>query len=178
MSVEFKFTKENVRLRRERVQELSNKGHSQISISKMIGVSESLISLDMQYIQTQRRENIQSYNEKLPEEYSKCLEGLDSILKESWEVSITAQDNREKLQALSLAKDCYQSKLDLLTNVKVVEDVIKFVNKNSNNKNNVSCTWNITKQQSQSDAELTGCEEIEQKLELEQQGKQEDKYKK
>ena len=33
----------------------------------------------------------------------------------------------EKIQALSLAKDCYSMKLDLLTNATVVDDAIGFV---------------------------------------------------
>jgi hypothetical protein len=36
-------------------------------------------------------------------------------------------DRREKIQALSLAKDCYSMKLDLLTNATVVDDAIRFV---------------------------------------------------
>ena len=34
---------------------------------------------------------------------------------------------REKIQALSLAKECYSMKLDLLTNATVVDDAIRFV---------------------------------------------------
>ena len=34
---------------------------------------------------------------------------------------------REKIQASSLAKECYSMKLDLLTNATVVEDAIRFV---------------------------------------------------
>ncbi|MFL6362244.1 MAG: hypothetical protein ACJ709_02230 [Nitrososphaeraceae archaeon] len=32
---------------------------------------------------------------------------------------------REKIQALSLAKECYSMKLDLLTNATVVDDAIR-----------------------------------------------------
>jgi hypothetical protein len=34
---------------------------------------------------------------------------------------------REKIQALSLAKECYSMKLELLTNATVVDDAIRFV---------------------------------------------------
>jgi len=34
---------------------------------------------------------------------------------------------REKIQALSLAKECHGMKLDLLTNATVVDDAIRFV---------------------------------------------------
>jgi hypothetical protein len=37
---------------------------------------------------------------------------------------------REKIQALSLAKECYSMKLNLLTNGTVVDDAIRFVSSN------------------------------------------------
>jgi hypothetical protein len=37
------------------------------------------------------------------------------------------EDKREKIQALSLAKESYSIKLDLLTNATVVDDAIRFV---------------------------------------------------
>jgi uncharacterized protein YchJ len=65
--------------------------------------------------------------ERLPEEYEKCLVGLTAILREAWSSSQQAEDRREKIQALSLAKECYSMKLDLLTNATVVDDAIRFV---------------------------------------------------
>jgi hypothetical protein len=53
-------------------------------------------------------------------------------LKEAWNTAQQTSDKREKLQALSLAKDCYSMKLELLTNATVVEDAIKFVSHNRN----------------------------------------------
>jgi hypothetical protein len=41
------------------------------------------------------------------------------------------EDKREKLQALSLAKECYSMKLDLLNNATVVDDAIRFVSSKS-----------------------------------------------
>ena len=76
----------------------------------------------------QSKENIKKYiDERLPEEYEKCLVGLTAILKEAWNTSQTTEDKREKIQALTLAKDCYSMKLDLLTNATVVDDAIMFV---------------------------------------------------
>jgi hypothetical protein len=62
------------------------------------------------------------------------LVGLTAITKEAWNTSQQTQDNREKLQALSLAKECYSMKLDLLTNATVVDDAIRFVSQKSNEK--------------------------------------------
>ena len=41
------------------------------------------------------------------------------------------QKTREKIQALSLAKECYSMKLELLTNATVVEAAIRFVSQKS-----------------------------------------------
>jgi hypothetical protein len=79
----------------------------------------------------QAKDNIRRYiDERLPEEYEKCLVGLTAILREAWSTSQQAEDRREKIQALSLAKECYSMKLDLLTNATVVDDAIRFVSEN------------------------------------------------
>jgi DNA-binding MarR family transcriptional regulator len=108
------------------VLELSSKGYNQSDIAKKLQVDKSIISRDVAFLRVEAKENIKKYiNERLPEEYEKCLVGVTSIMKEAWSTSLETNDNREKLQALSLAKDCYSMKLDLLTNV--VDDVIKFI---------------------------------------------------
>ena len=66
----------------------------------------------MSYLRQQAKDNIRKYiDERLPEEYEKCLVGLTAILREAWNTSQQAEDRREKIQALSLAKDCYSMKL-------------------------------------------------------------------
>jgi hypothetical protein len=46
----------------------------------------------------------------------------------------TAGNRRTKIQVLSLAKDAYAMKTELLTNATVVDDAIRFVAANTNNK--------------------------------------------
>jgi hypothetical protein len=46
---------------------------------------------------------------------------------EAWHTAQSTQDKREKIQALSLAEECYSTKLDLLTNATVVDNAISFV---------------------------------------------------
>jgi hypothetical protein len=71
----------------------------------------------------------------LPDEYERVMTGINSILRKSWTISEQAEDNKEKIQALSLAKECYSMKLDLLTNATVVDDAIRFVLEHKNNNN-------------------------------------------
>jgi hypothetical protein len=75
------------------------------------------INRDLTYLRQQAKHNIRKYiDERLPEEYEKCLVGLTAILREAWNTSQQTEDRRGKIQALSLAKECYSMKLDLLTN--------------------------------------------------------------
>ena len=119
---------QQIEWRRYQVLELSSKGHNQSEISRILQIDKSIISRDISYLREQSRVNIRKYvDEKLPEEYEKCLVGLTAILKEAWNTAQQASDKREKIQALSLAKDCYSMKLELLTNATVVDDAIRFV---------------------------------------------------
>jgi hypothetical protein len=120
-------TKIQVEWRRTKVLELLSKGISQSEIAKVLQVGLSIISRDVYYLRQQAKSNIKRYiDERLPEEYEKCLVGLTAILREAW-TSQQTEYRREKIQALSLAKECYSMKLDLLTNATVADDAIRFV---------------------------------------------------
>jgi predicted transcriptional regulator len=118
--------------RRSKVQELSSQGYNQSEISRILQISQPTINRDLAYLQNQAKANIRKYiDERLPEEYEKCLVGLTAIIKEAWNTAQQTEDKREKIQALSLAKECYSMKLDLLTNATVVDDAIRFVSSKS-----------------------------------------------
>jgi hypothetical protein len=91
-------------------------------------------------------------DERLPEEYEKCLVGLNAITKEAWNTAQQTDDKSEKIQALSLAKECYSMKLDLLTNATVVDDAIRFVEKNSRGRRDDD---DITQQNESDEEEIT-----------------------
>ena len=91
-------------------------------------VGLATINRDISYLRNQAKTNIKKYiDERLPEEYEKCLVGLNAITREAWNTAQNTEDKREKIQALSLAKECYSMKLDLLTNATVVDDAIRLV---------------------------------------------------
>ena len=131
---------QQVEWRRHQVLELSSKGYSQSEIARTLQIDRSIISRDCSYLREQSKQNIRKYiDERLPEEYEKCLVGISSILKEAWNTANSPEGRKDKLHALSLAKDCYSMKLDLLTNASIVEDALKFVDRNKNNNNSKSC---------------------------------------
>jgi DNA-binding transcriptional regulator LsrR (DeoR family) len=124
--------KDRIDWRRSKVQELSSQGHNQRDIAQILQVSNGTINRDLSILRQQSKSNIKKYiDDRLPEEYEKCLVGLTAILREAWNTAINTEDKREKIQALSLAKECYSMKLDLLTNATVVDDAIKFVSDRS-----------------------------------------------
>jgi hypothetical protein len=125
----------SIEWRRSKVQELASQGNNQSEISKILQISRPTITRDIQYLSKCAKENIKRYiDELLPEEYEKCLVGLNAITKEAWNTANNTEDKREKIQALSLAKECYSMKLDLLTNATVVDDAIRFVSHKSKGK--------------------------------------------
>src|ERR687887_2878864 len=119
---------QQVQWRRDKVQDLCSKGYSQREISQTLQIGLATVNRDVSYLRNQAKDNIKRYiDERLPDEYEKCLVGLNAILREAWNTSQNTEDKREKIQALSLAKECYSMKLDLLTNASVVDDAIRFV---------------------------------------------------
>jgi len=116
--------------RRSKVLELSAKGNSQAEISRILNIPKTTINRDIDYLRTLAKENIKQHiEERLPYEFEQCLQGITQIIQQAWTISENAgdKDKREKLQSLSLAKDCYSVKMDLLTNSNTLKDAMKFV---------------------------------------------------
>jgi hypothetical protein len=100
--------------RRSQVLELSSKGFNQSEIARNLQIDRSITSRDVAILIEQFKQNIKRYiDERIPEEYVKCLVGISSILKEAWNTAKSQDGNgKDKLHALLLAKDCYSMKLD------------------------------------------------------------------
>jgi predicted transcriptional regulator len=103
--------KEQVQWRRDKVQELCSKGYSQREISQILQIGLATVNRDISYLRNQAKTYIKRYiDERLPEEYERCLVGLTAITKEAWNTAANTEDKREKIQALSLVKECYSMK--------------------------------------------------------------------
>jgi transcriptional regulator len=89
-------TKMQLQWRRRQVFDLSSKGYNQTQIANILWISESTISRDLELLRQQSKENIEKYvDELLPEEYEKCLVGLNAILQEAWTTSYRNEDKRD-----------------------------------------------------------------------------------
>jgi predicted transcriptional regulator len=153
--------------RRNKVQELASQGYNQSEISRILQISQPTINRDLSYLRQQAKDNIKrNIDERLPEEYEKCLVGLNAITREAWNAAQNAEDKREKIQALSLAKDCYSMKIDLLTNATVVDDAIRFVSQKSNR--NVKSSTDDSDESEKEESTQPDYNEDEDQLEEEQ----------
>jgi hypothetical protein len=117
-----------IQWRRSKVVEMRVRGMIQAEIARELQVSEASISLDMQYLREQAKENIREYvTEHLPEQYQVCLTALDTILKYAFEILQASDDNREKLQAMELFKDTHLVKMELLSNATTIDSALQYI---------------------------------------------------
>ena len=123
-----KHRQKHIDWRRDKVLELSVKGHNQTNISKILNIHKSTINRDMEYLRSIAKENLKQHLEdRLPFEYEQCLQGITQIIQHVWLLSEKSDNSiKEKLQSLSLAKDCYSIKMDLLTNSNMLKDAMTF----------------------------------------------------
>jgi Trp operon repressor len=167
MSTNMSQKKDNIEWRRNKVQELLVKGYNHYEIASTLQISRPTITRDIQYLSECAKQNIKKYiDERLPEEYEKCLVGLTAITKEAWSTAQNTEDKREKIQALSLAKECYSMKLELLTNATVVDDAIRFVSRKSKEKGESTHSSN----EDDKEAREPDYDEDKDQLEEEQEG--------
>ena len=134
--------------RRNKVQQLLVRGYSQWDVAEELQIDQSTVSRDAIFLRQQAQETLKIHvQQKLPEEYQRCLTGMNQVLKLSWQIAnnnkqncqdhndnnnntLITYDERTKLQALSLINDCYKYIMDLTTNGVVITDAIKFVQTN------------------------------------------------
>lgn len=124
---------QQIEWRRSKVLELRSEGLNQSEIAQKLKIDKSAISRDFKFLREYARKNVETHlQEKLPEEYQLCMTGLNQVLKKAWDIAnskTSTVDDKTKLQALSLANECYKYKMDLVTNGGLISDVIRFVKK-------------------------------------------------
>jgi hypothetical protein len=119
---------EQVEWRRSKVVEMRARGMTHGEIARELQVSRTSIASDIEYLRSQAKESIKEYvTEHLPEQYQICLTALDSIIKRTFDILETSDDNREKLQAMELFKDTHLVKLELLSNASTIDSALNYI---------------------------------------------------
>jgi hypothetical protein len=102
--------------RRDRIVSLYSEGRNHSQIAKVLHMSRPTVTRDLHYRMQQTKEKAKTFlEETLPFESEVCRVGLNKILERVWDI-INDKQSSEKvvLQALSLAKDCYVTRMHLL----------------------------------------------------------------
>jgi len=64
-------------------------------------ISQPTINRELAYLRQQTKSNIKRYiDERLPEEYEKCLVGLNAIAREASSTAHQTEDKREKMVSI------------------------------------------------------------------------------
>ena len=120
---------QHIEWRRARVLELSSQGRTEREIATILKVGPATVGRDLSYLNKQARENLKSHvQDRLPDQYQKCMNGLNQVLKIGWNIiQSDSSSAANRLQALALVNDSYKYIIDLTTNGVVVTDAIKYV---------------------------------------------------
>jgi hypothetical protein len=100
---------EEIEWRRAKILELKSQGLDQREISQILHVSPTTINFDLQYLRKEARKTIREYTtEQLPLQLRIFMIANQNAIKQYWDISQKAQDNKEKIQALEHYLECPQ----------------------------------------------------------------------
>ena len=109
MNSGFKTKSEEIEWRRAKILELKSQGLDQRDIAQVLHVSPTTITFDLQYLRKEARKTIRVYTtEQLPLQLRIFMVANQNAIKQYWDISQKAQDNKEKMQALEHYLDCHQ----------------------------------------------------------------------
>jgi len=129
---------QHVEWRRSRVLELSSQGRTEREIAQILKVGTGTVHRDVVYLNKQAQDNLKTHiQERLPEQYQKCMNGLNQVLKIGWNiVQSDSSSAANRLQALALVNDSYKYLMELTTNGVVITDAVKYVQGKMDHLNN------------------------------------------
>jgi hypothetical protein len=111
----FKTKSEEIEWHRAKILELKSQGLDQREISQILHVSPTTITFDLQYLRKEARKTIREYTtEQLPLQLRIFMVANQNAIKQYWDISQKAQDNKEKIQALEHCLECHQLRWTLL----------------------------------------------------------------
>ena len=94
-------------------------------------ISQPTISRDIAFIQTRYITNSKNTYRRLSEEYINISLGIDEMIKNSWKIVDDNRTNvRSRLKAMSVIKECYKYKMEMLGRENVKSDE-SFISANS-----------------------------------------------
>jgi predicted transcriptional regulator len=101
--------------RLSRIISLYSKGLTQTEIASELGIDQSTVSRDLQYIKQEAKKKIEKYlNEDILFEYLRYMAGSNEVTRHLWELVQNEENAKDKINALSLLMQCYNKRLEML----------------------------------------------------------------
>ena len=115
--------------RRDKVVALYSEGRNQSTIAKILHLSRVTVHRDLHYkIQETRSKARIFLEERIPFENEICRVGLNKVLEKVWDIiNDERTSERARLHALSLAKDCYAMRMNLLESKAEIEQTMQLI---------------------------------------------------
>jgi transcriptional regulator with XRE-family HTH domain len=94
---------------------LYSKGLTQSEIGSELGVDQSTVSRDLQFIKQEAKKKIEKYlNEDILFEYLRYMAGSNEVTRQLWDIVQYEENAKDKMNALSLLMQCYNKRLEML----------------------------------------------------------------
>jgi predicted transcriptional regulator len=102
--------------RLSRIISLYSKGLTQVEIAQELGVDQSTVSRDLQFIKQEAKKKIEKYlNEDILFEYLRYIAGSNEVTRELWGIVQNKKTmTKDKMNALSLLIQSYNKRLEML----------------------------------------------------------------
>jgi predicted transcriptional regulator len=114
--------KDNVELRRHTVQSMLIRGNTQWEIAEYLSVSQPTVSRDIQWLRSVAKKELKDKLEKkVPEEYYRYLVSIDEVLKNTWDIALSAYDEKVRLDALQFVINCSKHKMGMIMNPPILK---------------------------------------------------------
>jgi transcriptional regulator with XRE-family HTH domain len=98
-----------------RIISLYSKGLTQAEIASELGVDQSTVSRDSQFIKQEARKRIEkNLNEEILFEYLRYMAGSNEVTRHLWKLVQNEENAKDKMNALSLLMQCYNKRLEIL----------------------------------------------------------------
>ena len=101
--------------RLSRIISLYSKGLTQSEIASELGIDQSTVSRDLQFIKQEAKKKIERYlNEDILFEFLRYMAGSNEVTRQLWELVQNEENAKDKMKALSLLMQCYNKRLEML----------------------------------------------------------------
>ena len=121
--------RQQIEWRHSQVLQLAADGYSEREIAAQLKISQPTIHRDITLLKRQAKEQISEYIiHQVPFEYKKTLAGLEGIIKHMSNIIANAgTDKKEIMQASTIKMQALNMKMELVSNVSLVEEAIDLV---------------------------------------------------